>query len=148
MGVSAKAAGVIAPNVRDRSEIVVMKRLGYGLILWVIPYATAIPLMPLMKSDPIFFKTIMIVEGALVGGVLTALYFKDVQRNFLREGMVVAGTWIVLNWLLDFVALLPFSGHTIPRYFIEIGFRYIAIVAPVMAVGFVLESRSASVHPV
>ncbi len=119
-----------------------LKKLGYGAILWAIPYVTAIPLMGLMKSDPIFFKTIMIVEGALVGAVLTVLYFLAVKSDYLREGMTVAIVWIAVNWLLDFVALLPFSGLTIPRYFIEIGLRYLAIVAPTVAVGYVLQQRT------
>ncbi len=118
-----------------------LKRIGYGLILWVVPYVTAIPLMGLMKSDVTAFKTIMIVEGALLGAVLTVLYFLHVQADFLREGMMLAVVWIAVNWLLDFVALLPFSGHTVPRYFIEIGLRYLAIVAPTVAVGYVLERR-------
>jgi uncharacterized membrane protein YpjA len=112
----------------------------------VIPYVTAIPLMPLMKSDLIFFKTIMIVEGALLGGLLAALYFRDVEKDALREGVTVAMIWMVLNWALDFVALLPFSGHTISRYFLEIGFRYVAIVSPVMAIAYVLEAQSGRAH--
>jgi uncharacterized membrane protein YpjA len=118
-----------------------MKKIGYGLILWVVPYVTAIPLLPLMKSDLIFFKTIMVVEGALLGGVLAALYFNEVQKDFLREGMIVATVWIVLNWFLDFVALLPFSGHTVSRYFLEIGLRYFAIMSPVCAIVYVLHER-------
>lgn len=50
-----------------------LKKIGYGLILWVIPYVTAIQLLSLKQTDPVFFKTIMIVEGALVGGILSAL---------------------------------------------------------------------------
>ncbi len=118
-----------------------MKKIGYGLVLWVVPYVTAIPLLPLMKSDLIFFKTIMVVEGALLGGVLAALYFREVQKDFLREGMIVATVWIILSWLLDFVALLPFSGHSIPRYFIEIGLRYFAILSPVGAIAYVIHAR-------
>ena len=28
-----------------------LKRIGFGVLVWVIPYVTAIPLMPLMESD-------------------------------------------------------------------------------------------------
>ncbi len=28
-----------------------LKKIDYGLILWAIPYVTAIPLFPLMRSD-------------------------------------------------------------------------------------------------
>ena len=119
------------------------KRMAYGAILWLIPYVTAIPLMPLMQSDNALFKTIMIVEGALVGAALTGHYFHNVERDYLRGGIILAAVWIVLNWLLDFVALLPFTKQTLPRYFAEIGLRYLAIAAPAVAVGYVLERRAA-----
>ena len=118
-----------------------LKRLAYGAILWLIPYATAIPLLPLMQSDNVFFKTIMIVVGSLVGAVLTALYFKDVKKGFLHEGLMLAAVWVAVNWLLDFAALLPFTKQSISRYFIEIGFRYIAMVWPTIAVGWVLSHK-------
>ena len=120
-----------------------LKRLAYGAILWLVPYVTAIPLMPLMHSDNMLFKTIMIVEGALIGAALTAHYFLSVERDFLREGLMLAAIWITLNWLLDIVALLPFIRQTLPRYFAEIGLRYLAIAAPAVAVGYVLERKSA-----
>jgi hypothetical protein len=123
-----------------------LKKIGYGLILWVIPYVTAIPLMGLMKTDLIFFKTIMVVEGALVGGILSALYFQGVRGGFLREGVITSVVWMFVNWGLDLVALLPFTGHTIPRYFIEIGALYVAMAAPLVAIGYVLEQRSPEKH--
>ena len=122
-----------------------LKRIGYGLILWVIPYVTAIPLLSLMKSDLIFFKTIMMLEGALVGAVLTVRYFLEVKGGFLREGFSLAAIWILVGWLMDFVALLPFAELTLSRYFLEIGLRYLAILAPTVAVGFVLERSAVQV---
>lgn len=118
-----------------------LKRLAYGAVLWLIPYVTAIPLLPMMQSDNVFFKTIMIVVGSLVGAVLTALYFKDVKKGFLREGLMLAVVWVAVNWLLDFAALLPLTKQSISRYFIEIGFRYIAMVWPTIAVGWVLSHK-------
>lgn len=123
-----------------------LKKIGYGLILWVIPYVTAIPLLSLRQTDPVFFKTIMIVEGALVGGILSALYFQRVRGGFLREGVITSVVWMLVNWGLDLVALLPFTGHTIPRYFIEIGALYVAMAAPLVAIGYVLEQRSPEKH--
>ncbi len=125
-----------------------MKRIGYGLILWVIPYVTAIPLLSLMKRDLIFFKTIMMLEGALMGVVLTVWYFLEVKGGFLREGLSLAAIWILVGWLMDFVALLPFAELTLSRYFLEIGLRYLAITAPTVAVGFVLERKAVQVPSV
>lgn len=119
-----------------------LRRIGYGVILWAIPYVTAIPLLALRQTDPIFFKTIMVVEGALLGGILSAVYFLGVRDGFLREGVITSVVWMFVNWGLDLAALVPFTGHTVPRYFIEIGARYLAMAAPLVAIGYVLEQRS------
>lgn len=119
-----------------------LRRIGYGVILWAIPYVTAIPLLALRQTDPIFFKTIMVVEGALLGGILSAVYFQGVRDGFLREGVITSVVWMFVNWGLDLAALVPFTGHTVPRYFIEIGARYLAMAAPLVAIGYVLEQRS------
>jgi hypothetical protein len=83
----------------------------------------------------------MIVVGTLVGGFLTAHYFLKVDRDYLKEGILLALIWIAVNWLLDIVALLPFTKQSIPRYFQEIGLRYLAMVAPTVSLGFVLQRK-------
>lgn len=119
-----------------------LNRVAYGVVLWAIPFVTSIPLLPLMRSDPVLFKTIMIVEGSIVGAVLAVVYFRAIERSFLREGIVLGAVWVVVNWLLDFVALLPFAGLSVPRYFLEIGLRYLAVAALTVAIGAALEQRA------
>ncbi len=119
-----------------------LKRIGYGLILWVIPYVTAIPLLPLRERDVLLFKTIMVLVGSLLGGVLSALYFMGVRHGFFREGLITCVVWMLVNWGLDLVALLPFTGHSIPRYFAEIGALYVGMAAPLVAIGYVLEQQA------
>lgn len=121
-----------------------LMRLACGASLWLIPYVTAIPLMPLIHSDNTFFKTIMIVDGALLGAAQTAHYFLAVERDVLRDGLLFAAVSIALNWLLDIVALLPFTKQTLPRYFMEIGLPYLAIAASAVAVGYVHDKRVSS----
>ena len=115
-----------------------LKRVGYGGVLWLIPFASAFPLLGLSQADPAFFKTIMIVLGGVIGGILAAHYFLATKRAYLKEGILLASTWIAINWLLDIVVLYPLTGQTIPRYFQEIGLRYVTIVAPTVALGYVL----------
>jgi hypothetical protein len=84
----------------------------------------------------------MIVEGALIGALLTWHYFLTVTRHALREGVVLASVWILTSWALDFIALMPFAGMTAWRYFVEIGFRYLAMFSIPVAVGAVLRQRA------
>jgi hypothetical protein len=119
----------------------VLRRIGYGVVAWAIPYVTSLALLPLIQSDHAMFKTIMIVEGSLTGAILTVVYFESVTSKYLKEGLLLGATWIVVNWLLDIVGVVPFAKLTFDRYFIEIGFEYFAMFAPTLAIGYVLERR-------
>lgn len=116
--------------------------IGYAIVLWAVPYATAIPLLGVLRSDPEWFHTIMIVEGSIVGAVVTGLYFLPLRQDFLRHGIIAGCVWLVLNWLLDVVALLPFNGMPLGRYFLEIGLRYVAMAVLPIVAGYLLERRT------
>ncbi len=120
-----------------------LKRAAYGVVIWLIPYLAAIPLLPVMEQDLLFFKTLMIVIGAVVGGLAAAHYFLGVSDRFLREAVLITVLWIAISWLLDLVALLPFTGQSIPRYFAETGLRYLALAATTLAAGYVLSRKAA-----
>ena len=118
-----------------------LKKIGYGLIVWVVPFVAAIPLLGLMETDPIFFKTIMIVVGSIIGAVCTILYFNKVEKDFLKEGVILGLVWIAVNWLLDFGALLPLSKMPYGQYFAEIGLRYLVMLALTIPVGYILSKK-------
>jgi len=118
-----------------------LRKIGYGFIVWVVPYVSAIPLLGLMQSDLIFFKTLMILVGGLTGAVCITLYFMKVDRDYLQEGIWLGVVWLVLNWLLDFVALLPLSKMPYLQYFKEIGLRYLVMPAMSIPVGYVLSKK-------
>ena len=118
-----------------------LKKIGYGFIVWVVPYVSAIPLLGVMESDPIFFKTLMIVIGGLVGAICAALYFLKVEKDFLKEGIVLGLVWMIVNWLLDFGALLPLSKMPYGQYFAEIGLRYLVMPAMTVPIGYVLSKK-------
>lgn len=118
-----------------------LKKIGYGLIVWAVPFVSAIPLMGVMEADPIFFKTLMIVIGGISGAVCAVLYFNKVGRDFLKEGLILGLVWLIVNWLLDFVVLLPLSKMPYGQYFKEIGLRYLVMPAMTVPLGYVLGKK-------
>jgi uncharacterized membrane protein YpjA len=120
-----------------------IRRLGYGLIVWTVPYATSLTLLPLIQRDPIFFGTIMIVEGSIVGTALAIAYFQRGEHRDAREGLVLGAVWMIENWLLDFVGVVPFTHTTIARYFMEIGLRYVPMIAITTAIGYAWRRQTA-----
>lgn len=120
------------------------KRIGYGVGLWAILYAAAIPLLGLQASDPIAFKAVMAFLGSFTGAMAAGIYFLSVERDFLRESIMTAFVWMTVNWLLDYVALLPFTGETFPQYFLHIGIEYLGMFGVLVAIGYVLERKARS----
>lgn len=120
-----------------------IQRLGYGVIAWAVPYATSLTLLPLIQRDPIFFGTIMIVEGSIVGTALAIVYFRHAAHPDGREGLVLGTVWMIENWLLDFVGVVPFTHTTLARYFMEIGLRYVPMIAITTAVGYAWRRQAA-----
>ncbi|MBI5264774.1 MAG: hypothetical protein HY852_23510 [Bradyrhizobium sp.] len=112
-------------------------------MLWAILFVAAIPLLPLQATNLAAFKAVMAMLGSLVGGAFAGYYFLSIERDYLREAIVTAVTWIVVNWLLDVVALLPFTHQTLPQYFMEIGIEYLGMFGPVIAIGYLLEKKAA-----
>jgi uncharacterized membrane protein YpjA len=120
---------------------VMLRKIGYGAVVWVVPYISAIPLLGLMQTDPIFFKTLMIVIGGITGAVCVSLYFPKVEKDFLKDGIVLGLVWLIVNWLLDFAALLPLSKMPYGQYFAEIGLRYLVMPAMTIPIGYVLSKK-------
>lgn len=121
----------------------IAKRLGFAVVLWAILFVAAIPLLPLQASNLAAFKAVMATLGSLVGGGLAGFYFLAIERDYLREAIVTAVTWVVVNWLLDVVALLPFTHQSILQYFMEIGIEYLGMFGPMLAIGYLLEKKAA-----
>lgn len=118
-----------------------LKIIGLGIVTWAVPFILSIPLLPLMTSDQPFFKTIMIVSGSLTGMAALVYYLKDVKKDPLREGAIIGVSWLLLNWLLDFLILLPLSGQTVPRYFMEIGLEYLSLPIMALGAGYLLQKK-------
>lgn len=116
----------------------------FGFLSWLAPFVASIFFFSPagLVIDIFLFKTVMIVVGSASGAVLLVLHFRNVKRNFLKEGILVGVAWFALNIVLDVLVLLPLSGMDFPTYFAQIGGRY--LVMPIMAatVGIVLEKKA------
>lgn len=114
----------------------------FGLLSWAIPFAASIPffspdtglIIPLT-----LFKSLMVVIGSGSGIWLLVWAFKRAQPGIFI-GFVVGIYWLIINWVLDFVVLLPMSGDTPLEYFYDIGLRY--LVFPIMAAALAFMGRT------
>ena len=121
------------------------KQFLYGVLTWLIPFFAAFMFFNTsgeLTIDKFLFKSIMIIVGALTACTFLILYFKHVTTDFVREGFLLGGIWLAINWILDLVILVPMSGMAMPEYFSEIGLRYLVIPIMCYTVGRVLNNKS------
>ncbi len=81
----------------------------------------------------------IIAGGA--GALLLVLAFRQIGPT-VQSGVAIGGYWLAINWVLDFLILLPISGMSAGAYFYDIGLRYLLIPIMAVAIGKVAKGRS------
>lgn len=113
-----------------------LRLIGFGLLTWLLPFLVSVPLYS-PEGEPLYdiflIKSVLLVFSAALGTLLILVYFRNVRARFVREGVLLGGVWLLINWALDAVILLPLSGMDAGTYMGEIGFRYLMI--PIIALG-------------
>ena len=80
--------------------------------------------------------------GSAAGALLLIIYFRKIEKNYLREGITVGLAWLAINIILDLIILVPMSQMNTGAYFAEIGLRYLTIPITSTAIGYVAENKS------
>lgn len=118
----------------------------YGLLTWAIPFVVAIFFYDqtgTLQIPETLFKSIMIVIGGITGVVLLVLIFGKIAPTF-KNGLTIGIYWLLLNWALDSLVLIPLSGQSFGEYFSDIGLRYLVVPVIAAAMGYVAERNAAT----
>jgi hypothetical protein len=121
-----------------------LKNTLYGFLAWLIPFVASFFFYTRegkLTIDVFLFKSIMIVVGSVSAAFLLVSYFKAINANHLREGVIVGLAWFSINIALDLLVLVPMSGMSVSDYFAQIGLRYLVIPAMSITVGAALENK-------
>ncbi len=120
-----------------------LKILLYGFLAWLVPFFSSFFFFSReagLLIDIFLFKTIMIVVGSITGAILLVLYFRVLEKDYLKEGIVVGLAFFAINILLDLVVLIPMSGMSIGDYLTQIGLRYLVLPVMSIAIGYVADN--------
>jgi len=121
-----------------------LKIILYGFIAWLIPFIVSFLFYTRegkLIIDVRFFKSIMVVVGSITAALLLIYYFKKINKDYFKEGIIVGLIWFIINIVLDLVVLIPMSKMSIPDYFTQIGLGYIVIPVMCIMVGAILANK-------
>jgi hypothetical protein len=121
-----------------------LKKLSYGFLSWLVPFITSFLFYTRegeLTIDIFLFKSIMIVVGSVTAAFLMISYFKAINADYFKEGVVLGLTWFGMNILLDLVILVAMFGMPAGDYFTQIGLRYVVIPVMCITVGAALKNK-------
>ncbi|MEQ9366731.1 MAG: hypothetical protein RIF32_21000 [Leptospirales bacterium] len=133
----------------------------YGVLLWAAPFLVSVPFFSRsgeLQTDLFVFKSAMAVVGSLTGVILLVRYLGRLFRRrleargddrrpdgdpapgpFWRVGLFTGLLWLLINWGLDFLILLPLNGQSPQEYMVRIGFGYLAIPIAATGIAYAME---------
>ncbi len=116
------------------------RALLFGLFIWLLPFAVAFIIFPLRESARPLFESVMPVAISVVTVVLGIRYLRTVNRNLVREGVLLGLMWLAICIIID-APLMLLGGPmkmTVAEYAADIGVTYLMI--PVITIGLAVAS--------
>jgi len=113
-----------------------VKLVGFGFLIWLIPFLVSFVIFPLKSSNRPLFESIMPVVLVLAVMISSVLYFKKIEKDSLKEGILAGVLWFVLSLVIDLLLFLPPSPMhmNFVDYMMDIGLTYLIIL--ILPIGF------------
>ncbi|BDZ70167.1 hypothetical protein [Methanobacterium petrolearium] len=112
----------------------IFKLIGFGFIIWLIPTLATLSVSYLDALN--YFDVISPVSIAVTVIALTYLYFRDINENYVREGIMCGIIWLIISMALDIMLIfLGINKITLIEYVIDIAPIYIIIPAITIVLG-------------
>ena len=111
------------------------KAIGFGALVWLVPFAIAFVIFPLRNSARPVFESLMSVAVTGAAVLFGLLYLQNVKSGFVREGVLLGVLWFLICVLID-APLMLIGGPMLMsfgEYMGDIGLTYVGI--PVITIG-------------
>jgi hypothetical protein len=120
-----------------------VKLIGFGFLIWLIPFLVSFVVFPLRDSTRALFESIMSVMLVLAVLIFSSLYFKKVEKESIKEGVIAGALWFVISLIIDLMLFLPESPMqmTLAEYMMDIGLTYFIILMIPISFGVFLHKK-------
>lgn len=105
-----------------------IKAVGYGVVVWLVPFVVAFVFLPLRQQDRILFESIMPIAVVAPTVIFSVLYINPVPGKHAMEGLRLGLLWLVICIAIDqvFFNFGP-TRMTFVDYLKDIGLTYVMI---------------------
>jgi len=120
-----------------------VKLVGFGFFIWLIPFLVSFVIFPLRNTNRPLFESIMPVVLVLTVMIISVLYFKKIEKESLKEGVITGVLWFVLSLVIDLMLFLPASPMQMnfSDYMMDIGLTYLIILMIPIGIGALVNKK-------
>ncbi|MBM4240317.1 MAG: hypothetical protein FJ150_01335 [Euryarchaeota archaeon] len=120
-----------------------LKIVLFGGLVWLVPFVVSFFVYPLKTAGNPLFESIMPLVITVMVVALAYLYLKNIRTDFIKEGVIIGGSWFIINIAIDLVMFMPPSPMqmSLTNYMMDIGFTYLMIPVITIGFGYLLDSK-------
>ena len=120
-----------------------VKLVGFGFLIWLMPFLVSFVIFPLRNTNRPLFESIMPVVLVLAVMIISVLYFKKIEKESLKEGLIAGVLWFTLSLAIDLLLFLPASPMqmSFSDYMMDIGLTYLIILMIPIGIGALVSKK-------
>jgi len=120
-----------------------VKLVGFGFLIWLMPFLVSFVIFPLRNTNRPLFESIMPVVLVLTVMIISVLYFKKIEKESLKEGLIAGVLWFTLSLAIDLLLFLPASPMqmSFSDYMMDIGLTYFIILMIPISIGALVSKK-------
>ncbi len=120
-----------------------VKLVGFGFLIWLIPFLVSFVIFPLRNANRPLFESVMPVVLVFAVMIISVLYFKKIEKESLKEGVIAGVLWFVLSLVIDLMLFLPASPMqmSFSDYMMDIGLTYLIILIIPIGIGALISKK-------
>jgi uncharacterized membrane protein YpjA len=117
-----------------------VREFAFTFLAWFVPFVVSVCVFRLRDTHRPLFEIIMSLTLTTNTALLGLAYLRRVSGNFLTRAVRIGVTWMIANWLFDFV-MFSSGPMQMPlhRYVLEIAGAYLVIPVITMALGMAIK---------
>lgn len=122
----------------------------FGVLTWIVPFAVSLLFFDEHGTLTIsfdLFKAVTLLAAIFNGCIFVYFYFRLISKDYLKHGIVLGNTWMVINFILDILVLPAMMQNSFVDYFNSFGLLYAIFPAMTIAVGWLLQLKFGGLHP-
>ena len=103
--------------------------IGYGIVLWAIPFAVSFLLFPVREANRPLFESLIVVVGVTLAVMAALRYFRETKTVNVGSGLTLGFAWAAISVIIDLPIFLLVFQMGLFEYLADVALTYLSFPA-------------------